>query len=77
MLHMEIFLQGNFVASKEECFLCFNVCAENVDVEMYLCVVYNFCQAEQCVYGNGVEVRGCVLCLCLCFVHCGGGGRVF
>ena len=78
---------GNFVASKEECFLCFNVYAENVDVEIYLCVVYNFCQAEQCVYGNfvaevgecfsRVEVRCCVLCLCLCFVHCGGGGRVF
>ena len=85
MFHMEKLLQGNFVASKEECFLCFNVYAENVDVEIYLCVVYNFCQAEQCVYGNfvaevvecfsGVEVRCCVLCLC--FVHCGGGGRVF
>ena len=24
---------------------------------------------------SGVEVRCCVLCLC--FVHCGGGGRVF
>ena len=46
---MEILLQGNFVASKEECFLCFNVYAENVDVEIYLCVVNNFCQAEQCV----------------------------
>ena len=69
MFHMKMLLQGNFVASKEECFLCFNVYAENVDVEIYLCVVYNFCQAEQCVYGNfvaevgecfsGVEVRGC------------------
>ena len=69
MFHMKMLLQGNFVANKEKCFLCFNVYAENVDVEIYLCVVNNFCQAEQCVYGNfvaevgecfsGVEVRGC------------------
>ena len=46
MFHMEMLLQGNFVANKEKCFLCFNVYAENVDVEIYLCVVNNFCQAE-------------------------------
>ena len=67
MFHMEMSLQGNSVALKEECFLCFNLYA---DVKINLCVVYYFCQAEQCVYGNfvaevvecisGVEVRGCV-----------------
>ena len=42
---MEMLLQGNFVASKEECFLSFNVYAENVDVEIYiyicvLCIIF-------------------------------------
>ena len=61
MFHMKMLLQGNFVANKEKCFLCFNVYAENVDVEIYLCVVNNFCQAEcmeitgECF--SGVEVR--------------------
>ena len=38
-----------------------------------VCVLYIVAEVGECF--SGVEVRCCVLCLC--FVHCGGGGRVF